>query len=196
MTTGQGSFCVADPYGKRLFDEQSAGRMVPERAFDPARFFFRSNAALFTAALEVRFLGFDQPTLKRNPDNYGLYFTSRVPVPFFWFGIGWSADDPPNTLPSWGASLEVNGPRVALFEQNAGGFADACENATTNADDLSLYRFEHHVELARWRSFSWLLAEPDQRLALERFWLGYLDDLVAWDLPRKMEAFVAAGKTG
>jgi hypothetical protein len=185
------TLCV-DPYGKRLFDEQSAARLVPERALDPARFFFRSNAALFTAALEVRFLGFDQPTLKQNADNYGLYFASKAPVPFFWFGLGWSVNDPPTTLPSWGASLEINGPQVARFEDNVGGLAEACQVAAERSSNLSLHRFERHVELARWRPFRWLLGEPDQRLALERFWIGYLDDLAATDLPRKLEAFVAA----
>ncbi len=178
---------------RRIFDRASAAAIVAGE-LQPARRFFRANAELFGAALEVRVGAFEQRTLKDNPDNYGVYFTSRAfSVPFFWFGLGWGRGDPAETLLSWGASLEINGGAVAAFKDNAGGLRAACE-AAAGSEELQLHRFAEHVELAAWRSFDWLLGQPDQRLALERFWLGYLDLLVTAELPTRIAAFVQAAR--
>ena len=118
-------------------------------------------------------------------------FNSSRGLAFFWFGLAWSERDPEGALPSWGASMEVSGARVADFDQNAGGLLDACENAAENSEGIKLHRFARHVELAAWRSSDWLLEQRDQRRALEGFWFDYLDVLVRWDLPARVDAFVA-----
>jgi hypothetical protein len=178
---------------RALFTHDTAKALISERALQPAKLFFRAHADLFGGALAVRFTGISQRALKKNPDNYGLYFVDpKAPVPFFWFGLAWSEKDPAGAMPSWGASMEVSGARVAAFDDNVGGLLDACENAAENSEGIKLHRFEAHVELAAWRSFDWLLAQGDQRRALERFWFDYLDALVTWDVPAHVEAFWAS----
>jgi hypothetical protein len=143
-----------------------------------------------TAEVVLRFRGYIRVVLRENRDNYGLYFLNpAAPVPFLWFGMAWRSGDPPGTLPAWGASLEVNGDHVRAFEEGAGNLLKACDAAATDNEMIQLHRFEQHVELARWREFEWLLEQPDQTLALKRFWAGYLRALAAARLPAAVAAF-------
>lgn len=175
-----------------LFSREEAELIVPRRDFEPVYAYFARHAEGLAAAVEHRFWGFAHVELRENLDNYGLYLLRQdFPVPFLWLGLGWGTDDAPGTLPSWGASLEVNGAHVASFKRDEGGLRPACEAAAKASDKrLGLYLFDKHVELAEWRSFEWLLGQPDQRKALTGFWTGYLDLLSAHGVGEAMDAFV------
>lgn len=179
------------------FDEQSAARMVTEGDFALARKFFDAVGTRLTTAANQHFNLFDRALLTRNPDNYGLYFVhQQARVPFLWLGMAWKKEDPPGTLPSWGASLEVDGAAMRLLEGNIGGVLDAFESLARHHGHIQLYRFDKHVELAEWRSFSWLLAQEPQARALEDFWGEYLAALEAADLPQKVEEFIQVSLKG
>lgn len=174
----------------RTFSREIALRFVSEGDFEAARQFFVEEKPELTAEVVLRFHGYTRVMLKENRDNYGLYFVNpSSPVPFLWFGMAWRLDDPPTTLPSWGASLEVNGAHVADFHDGVGGLLEACNAVANGEEGIQLHRFKQHVELAEWRDFDWLLAQPDQTLALKRFWAGYLRALSAADVPAAAVAF-------
>lgn len=185
-----------------LFTHQEAGRLVPRRAFDPAHAFFARHADELCVEQARWFPHHHQTTLRENPDNYGLYLRRPdAPVPFLWFGLGWGVDDGPDVLPSWGASFEVNLGWVSWFLRGDAGLHAACEEAErTSPRSLGLHLFEHHVELAEWRSFEWLLEQPDQREALRSFWASYLERLGAAGVPEAADGFTrlvnAAQTTG
>jgi hypothetical protein len=175
-----------------LFTREEAELIVPRREFEPLYAYFARYAEGLAADVEHRFWGFAHVELRENLDNYGLYLLRQeFPVPFLWFGLGWGTDDAPGTLPSWGASLEVNGAYVKSFREDAGGLRPACEAAAKASDKrLGLYLFDKHVELAEWRSFDWLLGQQNQRRALTRFWTGYLDLLSANGVGEAMDEFI------
>lgn len=175
-----------------LFSREEAELIVPRRGFGPVYAYFARQAEGLAAAVEHHFWGFAHVELRENLDNYGLYLLRQdFPVPFLWFGLGWGTDDAPGTLPSWGASLEVNGAQVASFKRDDGGLRPACEAAAKASDErLGLYLFDKHVELAEWRTFEWLLGQPDQGKALSGFWTGYLDLLSAHGVGEAMDAFI------
>jgi hypothetical protein len=174
----------------RLFSRTIAERFVSQRDFEAARQFFIEEKPQLTAEVVLRLRGYTRVLLKENPDNYGLYFINPgAPVPFLWLGMGWSADDPAGTLPSWGVSMEVNGSYVRPFTENAGGLLDACRAVEAQSETIQLHHFEQHVELAEWRDFDWLLSEEDHALALARFWAGYLRALTDAEVPAAIVAF-------
>lgn len=174
----------------RAFSREVAQRFVSEGDFEAARQFFVDEKPELTTEVVLRFRGYTRVLLKENRDNYGLYFVNPgAPVPFLWLGMAWRVGDPEGTLPAWGASLEVNGEHVTQFEEGAGGLLEACRAAETADDELKLHRFDRHVELACWRDFDWLLEQPDQALALKRFWAGYLRQLTAAGIPAAVTAF-------
>jgi len=181
---------VMDP--DPLFTREEAELIVPRREFDPIYAYYARYAEGLAADVEHRFWGFAHVELRENLDNYGLYLLRQeFPVPFLWFGLGWGADDAPGTLPSWGASLEVNGDYVKSFRKDTGGLRPACEAAAkSSAKRLGLYLFDKHVELAEWRSFEWLLGQENQRKALTRFWTSYLDLLSASGVGEAMDEFI------
>jgi hypothetical protein len=181
---------VADP--DPLFSREQAELIVPRREFEPVYAYFARHAEGLAAEVELRFWGFAHVELRENLDNYGLYLVRQdFGVPFLWFGLGWGTDDAPDTLPSWGASLEVNGAHVASFRRDDGGLRPACEAAAKASQKrLGLYVFEKHVELAEWRPFEWLLGQPDQRKALRDFWASYLELLSAAGVAEAMDEFI------
>ena len=174
------------------FTRAQAERFVSEQAFEPVRAFFVERKPALTMEVVLRFRGYSRVVLKENPDNYGVYFVNPdAPVPFLWFGMAWRREDPAGTLPSWGASLEVNGPYLERFNEDGGGLQSACEAMDGAADGaLGLHRFEGHVELAMWKGFDWLLKEEDdQGQALEHYWANYLTLLKRGGLPAAVKAF-------
>ena len=181
---------VTDP--DPLFTREEAELIVPRREFEPVYAYFARYVEGLTAEVEHRFWGFAHVEMRENLDNYGLYLMRQdFGVPFLWFGLGWGTDDAPGTLPSWGASLEVNGAYVASFRRDDGGLRPACEAAAKGSDSrLGLYLFDNHVELAEWRPFEWLLGQPNQLKALTRLWAGYLDLLHAHGVGEAADEFV------
>lgn len=181
---------VTDP--DPLFTREEAELIVPRRELEPIYAYFARYAEGLAAEVEHRFWGFAQVELRENLDNYGLYLMRQdFGVPFLWFGLGWGADDAPGTLPSWGASLEVNGGYVASFRKDEGGLRPACEAAAKGSDKrLGLYLFDKHVELAEWRPFEWLLGQPNQLKALTGLWAGYLDLLHKHGVGEAMDEFI------
>ena len=175
-----------------LFTREEVDLMVPRREFEAVYAYYARYAEELAAEVEHRFWGFAHVELRENQDNYGLYLLRQdFPVPFLWFGLGWGADDAPGTLPSWGASLEVNGAHVASFRRDEGGLRPACEAAAKASEErLGLYVFDAHVELAEWRTFDWLLGQSNQQKALTKFWAGYLDLLSAHGVGEAMDEFV------
>jgi hypothetical protein len=175
-----------------LFTREEVDLMVPRREFEAVYAYYARYAEGLAAEVEHRFWGFAHVELRENQDNYGLYLLRQdFPVPFLWFGLGWGSDDAPGTLPSWGASLEVNGAHVASFRRDEGGLRPACEAAAKASEErLGLYVFDEHVELAEWRTFDWLLGQPNQQKALTKFWAGYLDLLSAHGVGEAMDEFV------
>ena len=172
------------------FERAQAERFVTDRDFEPARSFFVEHKPSLSMEVVLRFRGYARVVLKENPDNYGVYFVNPdSPVPFLWFGMAWRVDDPPGTLPSWGASLEVNGPYMERFDDGSGGLLQAFEELDGSTDDLGLHRFEGHVELAMWRGFAWLLPEQDHGAALEHFWAHYLTILKRGGVPGAVREF-------
>lgn len=176
----------------RLFDRAQALALGHKRAFEPAKRFFRANSLLLRAALDVRFAGFEQAELAANPGSLGLHALHREPGLSFWLGLGWGQDDPEDVAPSWGACFELDPPLVDPFEADRGGLRSCCERIAGSDEEVELMRFEGHFELARWRDFEWLLAERDQRRALERFWIDALDRLVDGGLPAALHRFLQA----
>jgi hypothetical protein len=179
-----------------LFDREGASTLGRSRSFEQVRAFFQTNAMLLRAALAVRLPGFDQADLRAGAICYGLHcgLTVRDDV-FFWTGVGWGPDDPPDLVPSWGVCLELDGQAASAFEADQGGLRSVCEGIAGEHDELSVLRVGQepaHVELAAWRSFEWLLAQRDQRLALERFFIGTLDKLVSAGLPACLQRFLEA----
>ena len=180
-----------------LFNRRTAIALTQPENLEPAHRLFRESKSLLTEALCARFPGFSLARQTDNPDNCGIYFfysEENTPEnsnwPFFWFGFSWNNDDPKGVLPSWGASLEINGDGLQPFNDNIGGLKKCCTQASESTKRLGLYTFENHVELAEWRTFSWLLGKAFQREALERFWVSYLDILTAWNLPACIELFI------
>lgn len=175
------------------FTRGAAALLVSRGEFGPARAMFDAIAVRLAAATAARFEGFSRALLTRNKENYGLYFVhDRARVPFLWLGMAWRADDEAGTLPSWGASLEVDGAEVAPFLENRGGLFAACQAVDARHDgQVQLHRFPRHLELARWRPFDWLLDEPDQDAAIEAFWDGYLETLSLGGLSPAVAAFIA-----
>ncbi len=180
--------------GALRFSETQAARIITVDETEPARAFFDALGTPCATAAARSFAGFKMALLIRNPDNYGLYFYhQRVQTPFLWFGLAWNAKDPPGTMPSWGASLEVNGEAVQLFEEGLGGLREAMEAVGAGGQGpIRLYRFGGHVELAQWKPFSWLLPQEDQVEALLGFWRGYLRALAQGQLPAAGARFIAA----
>jgi hypothetical protein len=177
-----------------MFTRKTALLLGEGGEFSEARRLFDLVGPGWAAETDARFSGFDRALLTRNADNYGLYFVMRnVRTPFLWFGLAWSASDPPGTLPSWGASLEVDGTAIDRYERNDGGLRDAFEAVDREAGRIRRHRFARHVELAEWRSFEWLLEQADQAAALERFWLEYLDGLARGGVPACVDAFIREG---
>ena len=172
------------------FDRAQAERFVSHQEFEPARKFFTERKPALTMEVVLRFRGYSRVVLKENPENYGVYFVNPdAPVPFLWFGMAWLLEDPPGTLPSWGASLEVNGPYLERFNEGGGGLLSACEALDGVAEGLGMHRFEQHVELAMWKGFSWLLEEEDQGQALEHYWANYLTVLKKGGVPAAVKGF-------
>jgi hypothetical protein len=173
-----------------LFDRAAAERFVTHQELEPVRKFFVDRKPALTLEVVLRFRGFSRATLKLNADNYGVYFVNTdAPVPFLWLGMAWRLTDPPGTLPSWGASLEVNGPYLDRFDEGAGGLRAACERLAAAGEELGLHRFERHVELACWRSCAFVLGESDQAAAIEKLWAGYLARLADGGIPGAVRAF-------
>lgn len=182
-----------------LFDREGALALGRARAFAPARAFLQANAALLRSALAVRLPGFERADLRAGEVCYGLHcaLAERDDV-FVWTGVGWGDDDPPEMLPSWGVSIELDGAAAEAFERDLCGLRTVAEGVCGDDDELKVLRFEggegpsSHVELAAWRGFEWLLAQRDQRLALERFFIGTLDKLVASGLVPRLLRFLEA----
>ncbi|MFH2010960.1 MAG: hypothetical protein ABI333_30450 [bacterium] len=175
-----------------LFTRDDAEQIVPRRQFGPVRAFFERAEEAFTAEVERVFWGYAHVELRENLDNFGLYLLRMdFPVPFLWFGLGWAADDAPGTLPSWGASLEVNGDWVKPFKRDVGGLRPSWEAAAKMSQGrVGLYLFDKHVELAEWRPFDWLLESPDQPAAILEFWRGYLRHLAEHGVAEAIDAFI------
>jgi hypothetical protein len=175
-----------------LFTREEAELIVPRREFEPVYAYYSRYAEGLAAEVEHRLWGFAHVELRENLDNYGLYLMRQdFGVPFLWFGLGWGTDDAPSTLPSWGASLEVNGAYVKSFRNDEGGLRPACEAAArASGKRLGLYLFDQHVELAEWRTFEWLLGQESQQKALTDFWAGYLDLLSASGVGEAMDEFI------
>lgn len=182
----------SEPKSTPGFTRETALLLASHRPPEAARAFFDAVGSRLTTLVARRFAGFGRALLTRNPENYGLYFVhDRARVPFLWLGMAWSNDDPPGTLPSWGASLEVDGAEVGPFKDNLGGLWDACQAVTANSPgQIRLYPFPRHVELACWRSFDWLLGEDDQPGAMTAFWESYLKALSAGGIPEAAAAFI------
>ena len=174
-------------------DRATASRCATHQEFEPVRAFFAGRKPALTMEVILRFRGYSRVVLKENPDNYGVYWVNPdAPVPFLWMGMAWRQGDPPGTLPSWGASLEVNGPYLAQFNEGAGGLLKACEQVAEQHQELGLHRFDTHVELALWRPGDWLLEQPDQAQALEQLWAGYLQTLAGAGVHKAVRAFTDA----
>ncbi len=179
------------------FSRDDAARIVSHQELELARQLFDELGSRLATQAAQRFNGFSHALLTRNPENYGLYFVhDQARVPFLWLGLAWSEKDAVGTLPSWGASLEVDGAEVTPLLENAGGLFAAFQAVDTRAGEVRLHRFERHLELALWRPFDWLLGAPDQNSELENFWTLYLQTLVEGGMPAAVAAFIAATEQG
>ena len=175
------------------FTRRTAGRIITHKEVAPLRALFDAVGPKLATLVADRFAGYDRALLTRNPENYGLYFVhTRARVPFLWLGVAWADDDPPGTLPSWGASLEVDGAEVRHLAGNVGGLLAACQAVDARHEAVRLHHFPKHLELAAWHPFEWLLHEADQPGAVTAVWEQYLETLVAGGLPAAVEAFIAA----
>ena len=172
---------------------QTAGRIASHREVAPLRDLFDAIGPHLATLAAARFTGYDRALLTRNPENYGLYFVhTHARVPFLWLGVAWEDKDPPGTLPSWGASLEVDGAEVRHLADNVGGLLAACQAVDARKQATRVHQFPKHLELAAWRSFDWLLAEEDQPGAVISLWEEYLETLVDGGLPAAVAAFIEA----
>ncbi len=175
-----------------LFSRQDAELIVPRRELDPVYAFFFREVEGLTADVEHRFWGFSAVEIREDLESFGLYFLCQdFEVPFLWFGLGWGTDDAPGTLPSWGASLQINGSHVGSFRKDVGGLRPAWEAAAKHSGQrLGLYLRDSHVELAEWRSFEWLLGQESQLEALHRYWSSYLDLLHGNGVGEAVDEFI------
>lgn len=182
---------AADPAPPVMTQDQ-AELLVPRRAFMPIRDFLVVWEEALSAALEARVWGFGFTRLAENLDNFGRFFMrSDGPAPQLWFGIAWGVDDAPGTLPSWGASLQVEGEWVRDWERNAGGLKAAMNRAARDSNEtLGLYEFEQHVELAEWRNLDEVLAAPDQVRYLVDYWASFSEQLARAEIPEAVDDFV------
>ena len=179
--------------GTTRVTRRTAARIVSHKEVAPLRHLFDAVGPHLATLAATRFPGYDRALLTRNPENYGLYFVhAHARVPFLWLGVAWADEDPPGTLPSWGASLEVDGAEVRQLTDNVGGLLAACQAVDAREQGTRVHRFPKHLELAAWRKFDWLLEEEDQPAAVTAFWKEYLDTLVAGGLPAAVAAFLLA----
>lgn len=178
---------------RAVLTRDEADLLVPRRAFGPVRDYLLGWEEALTAALELRFWGFGYQRLSENLENFGRFFLrSDAPVPQLWFGIAWAVDDAPGTLPSIGASLQIDGEWVHDWAEGAGGLRVAMDRAARDSEErLGVYRFDEHVELAEWRSLEWLLEQPDQAGALLAYWESFLELLARAEIPEAIDGFLA-----
>jgi hypothetical protein len=166
--------------------------LVPRRAFEPVRRFLVDWEQALSAALEARLWGYGFTRLAENLDNFGrFYLRSDAPAPQLWYGIAWGIDDAPGTLPSWGASLQIEGEWVEDWRRGAGGLQAAMNRAARESDEqLGVYEFEQNVELAQWRPLDPLIDAEDQARYLVEDWVGFLDLLFRAEIAEATDAFI------
>jgi hypothetical protein len=180
-----------DPESPPHITRAQAARLVSHKEFKPLRRLFDVAGPRLATETARHFSGYDRGLLTRNPDNYGLYFVrAGVRTPFLWLGVAWRKQDPPGTLPAWGASLEVDGDAVRRLDADAAGLKQAFERAAAGPGQIRVHRFERHVELAHWRDFDWLLGQDDQPAALTGLWAVYLEFLEQAELPAAVQRFI------
>jgi hypothetical protein len=177
----------------RLLTRDQAELLVPRRAFTPVRSFLVNSQETLSAALEMRLWGYGFTKLAENLDNFGRFFLrSDAPAPQLWYGIAWGIDDAPGTLPSWGASLQLEGEWIRDWRRGAGGLRAAMNCAARDSDEqLGVYEFEETVELAQWRSMDDLLEAENQERYLVEQWAGFLDMLARAEIAEATDAFIA-----
>lgn len=176
----------------QVLTQDEAELLLPRKDFRPIHNFLWIWGEALSAALELRFWGFGYHRTDEALESFGRFFLrSDTPSPQLWLGIAWAMDDAPGTLPSWGISFQIDGDWVHDWQRNVGGLRAAMERAARDSgEQLGIYRFDEHVELAQWRSSEWLLGEPDQAAALLGLWESYLDHLAAAGVPEALDEFL------
>ena len=175
-----------------ILTRDQAELLVPRRAFAPLREFLVAWQGALSAALEEHLWGYGFSRLAENLDNFGrFYLRSDGPAPQLWFGIAWGVDDSPDTLPSWGASLQVEGEWVQDWRQDVGGLRSAMTRAARDSEEqLGVYEFQEHVELAQWRSMDEMLEAEDQGQHLVDSWDSFLAQLSAAGVGEATDEFI------